>query len=92
MRVHDARTGGRCSPLVVQRIVCLALLLLPDYGFTRGQATQPRQVQYFACRYFPDCSYKPVRDYKGNRQRTKFPICPEHGEPMDLLVTWKPRG
>ncbi len=92
MRVPVARRGTYRGGFTLVRVIRLALLLLPDHGFTRGRADRPGQVQYFACRYFPDCPIKPVRDYRGKRHRTTFPTCREHGVPMDQLVTWKPRG
>jgi hypothetical protein len=70
----------------------LTLLMLPDFGFTRGRATASGQVQYYACRKFPNCRFKPVREYRGPRRRIHFPICRDHNVPMDLLVVWKPRG
>lgn len=92
MKELDDRGGTYRSSLTLLPALRLVLLLLPDHGFTRGRTVRPRQVQYFACKYFPDCPIKPVRDYKGNRHRTTFPICREHGVPMDQLVIWKPRG
>lgn len=82
------RAGYFCHSL---RLALLVFALWPDHGFTRGRAT-PRQVQWYACRNFPNCRYKPVREYRGRRSRTTFPLCPDHNVLMDEPVVWKPRA
>lgn len=68
--------------------IALVLLLWPDYGFTRGKAVKPRQIQRYACRYFPNCRTKPV---KTPPIRRRAPRCRDHDTPMDVLVVRKPR-
>jgi len=69
-------------------LMVLVMLALPEYGFTRGLATAPGQIQYVACPYFPDCYSKP-RKYWGESRLTR---CREHNVLMDAAVVWKRYG
>jgi hypothetical protein len=69
-------------------VAAVALLAWPDYGFTRGFARRPRQIQYLACPFFPRCHTRPVKKPRGFLART--PRCYEHNEKMTEPVVWKP--
>ena len=69
-------------------LMALLMVALPEYGFTRGRASGPRQIQYVACRHFPDCQQKPKK-YRGESRLTR---CRDHGGFMDLPVVRKQYG
>ncbi|GID29518.1 hypothetical protein [Paractinoplanes brasiliensis] len=77
------------NTLVAVAVAAVALLAWPDYGFTRGVARRPRQIQYLACPYFPRCHTRPVRKARSFLARPHR--CYEHNEKMTEPVVWKPR-
>ena len=87
-----SKMGRHGSSSTVLCYAALILLLKPDYGFTRGRATKTRQVQYLACRYFPNCHTEPVKESEVSRGLfRRRPRCNDHDLLMEKPVVWKQR-
>lgn len=67
----------------------LVMLALPEYGFTRGRARRPGQIQYVACPEFPEC---PTRPKPAPQGRSRLPRCRTHKTLMTLEVFYNPHG